>query len=67
MAAVSDGQCLEKLALVAGKMAGVISEDVHIASVQTKDSHNTESLAEIMQCYFKISEKLDTLIAFSRP
>ena len=44
-------------------MADVTSEDVHIASVQTKDSrHHKESLAEGMQCCLKISEKLDTLI-----
>ena len=34
-----------------------------MASVQTKDSrNNTESLAEVMQCCLKVSEKLDTLI-----
>ena len=51
LAAVSDGQCLENLAQVADKMADMTSEDVHIASVQIKDSrNNTESLAEVMQC-----------------
>ena len=61
--AVSDSQSLEKLAQVADKMTDVTSEDVHIASVQTKDSRNNiESLAEVMQCCLKISEKLDTLI-----
>ena len=63
MAAISDGQFLEKLAPAADKMADVTSENVHIASVQTKDSRpNTESLAEAMQCCLNISEKLDTLI-----
>ena len=60
---LSDGQGLEKLAQVADKMADVTLEDIHIASVQNKDSHNnTESLADVMQCCLKISEKLDILI-----
>ena len=63
MAAISNGQSLEKLAQTADKIADVTSEDIHIASVQIKDSHNNiESLTEIMQCCLKISKKLDTLI-----
>ena len=44
-------------------MADVTLEDVHIASVQNKDSRkNTKSLAKVMQCCLRISEKLNTLI-----
>ena len=38
LAAVSDGQSLEKLAVAADKMADVILENVHIARIQTRDS-----------------------------
>ena len=44
-------------------MADVTLEDVHIASLQTKDNrNNTVSLTEVMQYCLKISKKLDTLI-----
>ena len=40
LAAVSNGQSLEKLVVVADKMAGVTSEDVHIVSIRTRDSRS---------------------------
>ena len=63
LAVVSDDQFLEKLAVAADKMADMISGDIHIASIQTRESRSkTESLVEVMQYCSKISEKLNTLI-----
>ena len=63
LAAVSDGQSLEKLAMAAGKIADIASEDVYIASIPTRHScSETKSLVEVMQYCCKISEKLDIFI-----
>ena len=63
LADIRDSQSLGKLAVAADKMVDVTSEDVHIASIQTRDSPSkTETLKEVMQYGCKISEKLDTVI-----
>ena len=49
--------------MAADKMVNMTAKEVHIASIQIRDScSKTESLAEIMQYCCKISKKLDTLI-----